>query len=388
MKRAYIDCMAGISGDMVLGALIDLGLGIRKLRGELRKLPVDGYTISAKRESRHSITGTRVTVKVKGSQPSRSFRAIRELIGKSNLSDGVRKRSCTIFTNLAIAEAKIHGCAVEDVHFHEVGAVDSIVDIVGAAIGMEALDIEGMTASPVPAGSGWVDTMHGRMPVPAPATLELLREIPVTPSPIEREVTTPTGAAILKSVAEEFGAMPEMVVEATGYGIGRREFEEIPNLLRITVGRSGESSGELLVVETTIDDMNPQIYGHLSDSLLEDGALDVFLTPVYMKKGRPATLLTVLCKKGEKGRLTDTIFRETTTLGVRFYSVERECLARREEVVETPYGKVRVKVAVRGKEVLTIQPEYDECRRIAELRKVPLRLVMEAAKEAYRLQKK
>ncbi|MFQ5328424.1 MAG: nickel pincer cofactor biosynthesis protein LarC [Thermodesulfobacteriota bacterium] len=388
MKRAYIDCMAGISGDMVLGALIDLGVGIGKLRSELRKLPIDGYTISAKEESRHSITGTRVTVKVKGQQPSRSFRAIRAVIEESSLSDGVRERSCATFRNLAIAEAKIHGCAVDDVHFHEVGAVDSIIDIVGAAIGMEALDIGEVTASPVPSGSGWVNTMHGQMPVPAPATLELLIGIPVTPSPVEREVTTPTGAAILKSVAGGFGTMPEMVVEATGYGVGGYTFEEIPNLLRITVGASGEPSGELVVVETTIDDMNPQIYGHLSEQLLEEGALDVFLTPVYMKKGRPATLLTVLCKKVERGRLTDMIFRETTTLGVRFYGVERECLTRQEEAVKTPYGTVRIKSASRGREVLTVQPEYDDCKRIAETQKVPLRLVMEAAKEAYRSRKR
>jgi len=388
MKRAYIDCMAGVSGDMILGALVDLGLGIGKLRGELRKLPVEGYTISAKRESRHSITGTRVSVKVKGKQPSRSLRAIRELISTSALSDGVRELSCAIFKNLAVAEARIHGCAVDDVHFHEVGAVDSIVDIVGAAIGMEALGIEEVTASPVPAGSGWVDTMHGKMPVPAPATLELLRGVPVTPSPVEREVTTPTGAAILKSVAVGFGTVPEMVVEATGYGVGGYTFEEIPNLLRITVGTSGEPSGEVVAVETTIDDMNPQIYGHLSERLMEEGALDVFLTPVYMKKGRPATLLTVLCKKVDKAQLTDRIFRETTTLGVRFYGVERETLARREEAVKTPYGTVRVKIASRGKEVLTVQPEYDECRQIAESQGVPLRLIMETAKEAYRSKKK
>ncbi|MFQ5587087.1 MAG: nickel pincer cofactor biosynthesis protein LarC, partial [Thermodesulfobacteriota bacterium] len=373
MKIAYFDCPAGISGDMVLGALIDLGLGIRKLRGELRKLPVTGYTLSARRESRNLITGTRVVVKATGKQPTRRFRDIRRLINKSILPERVKERSCAIFENLAIAEAKIHGCGVDDVHFHEVGAIDSIMDIVGTAVGVEALDIDRVEASPVPTGSGWVETMHGKMPVPTPATLELLAGIPVTPSPLKGEVTTPTGAALLKTLAEGFGAMPEMVVGGTGYGVGSMDFEGIPNLLRITVGRKDRAAGELMLLETNIDDMNPQIYGYLSDRLIQEGAMDVFLTPIHMKKGRPASLLTVLCRREERERFTDMIFRETTTLGIRSYGVERKCLTRREEVVSTPYGKVRIKISGRGGRALTVQPEYEECRRIAASQGIPLK---------------
>ena len=383
MKIAYFDCCAGISGDMVLGALIDSGLDVSILRRELAKLPLGDYSISASKDERHHITGTNIKVRFKESGHHRTFKEIKNIINKSRLTTKVKVLSTSIFENLAKAEAKVHGCRVDDVHFHEVGAIDSIVDIVGTAIGIEKLGIGQVYASPLPLGSGWVKTSHGRMPVPAPATLELLKGVPVASSPATSELTTPTGAAIIKTLSLSFGNMPHMEIEGTGYGIGDRSFKEIPNILRLIIGKRTGNTERLIIVETNMDDMNPQIYEYLMSRLFKNGALDVFLMPIQMKKGRPAILLKVLCPENKKGNIIDTIFEETTTIGVRTYEVERHCLERRIENVSTPYGKVRVKVAERNGKVLNIQPEYEDCKEIAEKKKLPLKEVMDSAKKTF-----
>src|SRR3989304_4840263 len=349
MKIAYFDCCAGISGDMVLGALVDSGLDVSILRRELAKLHLGDYSISASKDERHHITGTNIKVRFKESGHHRTFKEIKNIINKSRLTTKVKVLSTSIFENLAKAEAKVHGCRVDDVHFHEVGAIDSIVDIVGTAIGIEKLGIGQVYASPLPLGSGWVKTSHGRMPVPAPATLELLKGVPVASSLTASELTTPTGAAIIKTLSLSFGNMPHMEIQGAGYGIGDRSFKEIPNILRLFI----------------------------------NGALDVFLMPIQMKKGRPAILLKVLCPENKKGNIIDIIFEETTTIGVRTYEVERHCLERRIENVSTPYGKVRVKVAERNGKVLNIQPEYEDCKKIAEKKKLPLKKAMDSAKKAF-----
>ena len=383
MKIAYFDCCAGISGDMVLGALVDSGLDVSILRRELAKLHLGDYSISASKDERHHITGTNIKVRFKESGHHRTFKEIKNIINKSRLTTKVKVLSTSIFENLAKAEAKVHGCRVDDVHFHEVGAIDSIVDIVGTAIGIEKLGIGQVYASPLPLGSGWVKTSHGRMPVPAPATLELLKGVPVASSLTASELTTPTGAAIIKTLSLSFGNMPHMEIEGTGYGIGDRSFKEIPNILRLIIGKRTGNTERLIIVETNMDDMNPQIYEYLMSRLFKNGALDVFLMPIQMKKGRPAILLKVLCSENKKGNIIDTIFEETTTIGVRTYEVERHCLERRIENVSTPYGKVRVKVAERNGKVLNIQPEYEDCKEIAEKKKLPLKEVMDSAKKAF-----
>lgn len=389
MKIAYFDCCAGISGDMVIGALIDSGLDVKTLQRELNKLPVKGFSISASREARHHIAGTRFKVKFKESRHHRTFADIKDLINKSTLSAKVKELSATVFLILAKAEAKVHGCKVDDVYFHEVGAVDSIVDIVGTGIGIEQLGIEKIYSSPLPMGSGWVETSHGRMPVPAPATLELFKGVSVVSSPVASEITTPTGAAIIKTLAQGFGDMPRMKIESIGYGIGDKDFKEIPNILRLVIGQGSGGSEKLLMIETNIDDMNPQIYEYLMTRLFKKGALDVFLIPIQMKKGRPAILLKVLCPENKKELIIDAIFEETTTIGIRTYEVDRCCLERSMKEVSTPYGKVKVKVSQRDGKPINIRPEYEDCKKIAAKKNVPLKQVMDAALGAgYNLKKR
>ncbi|MEK6599099.1 MAG: nickel pincer cofactor biosynthesis protein LarC [Deltaproteobacteria bacterium] len=383
MKTAYFDCCSGISGDMVLGALIDMGLDIKTLRRELSKLRIRDYSISASKAERHHITGTSFKVKFKESRHHRTFTDIKNLINKSKLSAKVKELSVSIFFNLAKAEAKVHGCKVDEVHFHEVGAVDSIVDIVGTAIGMEQLEMENVYASPLPLGSGWVETTHGRMPVPAPAALELLRGVPVATSLVESELTTPTGAAIIKTIAKGFGNMSQMKIEKIGYGIGNRDFKQIPNILRVVTGEGSGGLEKLLMIETNIDDMNPQIYDYLMTRFFKKGALDVFLTPILMKKNRPAILLKVLCHENKKDSIIDTIFEETTSIGVRTYEVNRYCLERNMKQVSTSYGKVRIKISQKNGKPINYQPEYEDCKKIAEKKNVPLKDVMDSAKRKF-----
>ncbi len=384
MRILYFDCPSGISGDMCLGALVDLGVDIKRIRSELKKLPIEDVSISISRKKYHGITGTNLCIKTKEAHHHRTFRDIKELIEESGLSRKVKELSVEIFKEIAQAEAKVHDTDYMEVHFHEVGALDSIVDIVGTAVAMEAIDVDEVYSSPLPMGTGWVDTAHGRMPVPAPATVEILRGVPVKGSHIEAELTTPTGASIVKTLARGFCTMPSMVIEATGYGLGSRNLKEIPNILRVVVGRTREEKEVLVVMETNIDDMNPQIMGYLTERLLSAGALDVFCTSVQMKKNRPGVLLTVLTDRAHRDQLMDIIFRESTSLGVRIHEVERVCLSRKDTKVSTPYGTVRMKVSLLDGKVVNIQPEYEDCKRIAQKSNIPVKTVMDEAKRCFR----
>ena len=385
MKILYFDSPAGISGDMCLGALIDLGVDIGLIRSELKKLLPGGFEILAEKASKLGIRGTRFKVEVGEHAPRRDFSEIREMIEESSLSEVVKRTSVLIFTIIAEAEGKVHGVPPEEVHFHEVGAVDSIIDIVGTAVALEELGIEGVYTSAVPLGSGFVNCEHGRLPVPAPATLEIAVGMEIAPSTIKAELTTPTGAAILKALSRGFGPPPEMTLTGSGSGVGTMDFEEMPNILRVYTGETRERKGsstedEITVIETNIDDMNPQICGYLMDRLMEAGALDIYFTPVQMKKSRPALLLTVLSTDATFNTLTDIIFRETTTIGVRTRKVSRICLERKIVNVETRFGTLKVKVSMKDGEVINSQPEYDDARKIAEKEGVPLKDVIEEAK--------
>lgn len=389
MRVCYLDCFSGISGNMVLGALIDIGLPKSILLEEVAKLGVEPFGIEVKRNERMRIYGTHVKVRVrKGDGPKRSYREIKRMIEESPLDQPVKHRSLDIFHRLASAEAKIHGEKIDEVHFHEIGAVDSIVDVVGAAVGMNHLAIERVFASRIPVGSGFVHGQHGRLPVPAPATLEILKGIPIYSSSLNEELVTPTGAAILTSLSGGFGNIPEMRVERVGYGVGDRVFEEIPNVLRIILGE-GEGPGEgdrVWVVETDIDDMSPEIYGYLMEKLPEAGALDMTFTPIQMKKNRPGNTIKILCHEAEVNMIIDTLFRESTTIGVRFYPVRRAKLSRRIEEVETKYGTVRLKISTdhRGR-IINIMPEYEDCKKIAEAMGIPLKEVYREIPSAMRV---
>jgi len=379
MRVCYLDCFSGISGNMVLGALIDIGLPKSVILEEVAKLGVEPFDIEVKRNERMRIYGTHVKVRVReGNGPQRSYREIKRMIEESPLDQLVKERSLDIFHRLASAEAKIHGEKIDRVHFHEIGALDSIVDVVGAAAGVKYLAIEQVFVSRIPVGSGFVRGQHGRLPVPAPATLEILKGVPIYSSSLNEELVTPTGAAILTSLATGFGDIPEMRIESLGYGVGDKVFEEIPNVLRIILGE-GEGPWEgdrVWVVETDIDDMSPEIYGYLMEKLPEAGALDMTFTPIQMKKNRPGTTIKILCHEPEVNRIVDTLFRESTSIGARLYPVHRAKLSRRIEEVETKYGTVRVKVSTdhRG-QIINIMPEYEDCRKIAESMGIPLKEV-------------
>src|SRR3990172_5885682 len=387
MKTLYLDCPMGISGDMFLAALIDLGVDPKMILRELKKLPVDKIDVEIKKVSRHSITGTTFKVRLTESHHHRTFKDIKKIIEESALSPKVKFLSTAIFKVIAESEGKIHGIKADEVHFHEVGAMDSIIDIVGAAIAVDSLKVSKIVASPIALGTGWARTMHGTIPIPAPATLEILKGVPTAASTAPFELTTPTGAAIVKTLASSFGPMPSMTIEGAGYGAGKKDFKESANLLRAVIGSSiggGTAEGveRLTVLETNIDDMSPQVAGYLLDKLLEKGALDAFYTPVQMKKGRPGVLLSVLTDSEKKDGLLDVIFAESTTIGVRAYEVDRHCLERKAAKVKTPFGIVRVKLALRGGRVVNIQPEYEDCRAAAEKKGVPLKQVIDAAREA------
>ena len=376
MKIAYLDCFAGASGDMFLGALLDAGLALDGLRTALSTLPLQGYTLRVAKEERNHLFGTRFIVDVeKDRQPARSFADIKAIIDAAGLSRWVKETSTRIFEDLALEEGKIHDRPPEKIHFHEVGALDSIVDIVGAVFGMESLGIAFLHASPLPLGSGFVETQHGRIPLPAPATIALLKGIPVYDSGVRAELVTPTGAALLKGLACSFGAMPPMVVEQVGYGVGSRELPDRPNLLRILVGRDTEEhrTETVAVMEANVDDTNPEWLGFLMERLFSAGALDVLFCPVQMKKGRPAVLIQVIGKPHQKDRLMEILFQESTTLGVRYQMMQRKILAREEAEIDSPWGKMKVKKISRPDGLFQLLPEYDSCRKIALEKGLPIK---------------
>lgn len=436
MRIAYFDCFAGISGDMTLGALVDAGADFETLRRELDKLHVHEFDLSLEKVTKRGISASDVTVKTHhhhghehGHSHGRSYSEIKQIIEKSDLSERVRANAVAIFTRLGEAEAKIHNKSIEEIHFHEVGAVDAIVDIVGACVCLELLGIEKVYCSPIPTFTGMVDIAHGKFPLPAPATVEILRGKPWRELGIEGEIVTPTGAAIVATLAEAFGPMPAISIETTGYGAGKKDFG-IPNVLRVVVGEAaapsgpfdttapqstqglrasvdtpgatqglrsyeahdatqdlrGHGSGEhvdVAVIETNIDDLSPQVYEVVMERMFEAGALDVYLTPIQMKKNRPATLLSVICEPELVTKLSNIIFEETTSIGVRIDTRKRICLQREITRIETEFGQISLKIARRDGEVMNIQPEYEDCKAAAAKHGVPIKRVRDAAVVAF-----
>ncbi len=378
MKIAYLDCFSGISGDMFLGALLDAGLELEELSKALGTLPLDGYGLEMKQEKRGSLFGTQFMVKVdKDRQEHRGLKDIVKIIQVGGLSKEVQNRSIQIFESIAQEEGKIHECPPDEVHFHEVGAVDSIIDIVGSVFGIEYLGIASISASSLPLGSGFVETRHGRIPIPAPATIALLKGIPVYDSGIQHELVTPTGAALVKALASSFGSMPAMTVERVGYGVGSRDLPDRPNLLRLIVGHDQtEQQVETVVsLEANLDDTNPEWLGFLMGRLFDAGALDVVFCPVQMKKNRPGILIQVMGRPEQRDNLMNILFRESTTLGIRFHYSQRKVLPRSEVEMDSPWGKMRVKKVLRPDGSSYFLSEYEACRKIAEENKIPIREV-------------
>ncbi len=383
MKIAYFDCFSGASGDMILGALIDAGFQIEELRNELKKLNLSGYEIQATKKTKSGIAGTKFDVDIPHMYHHRSLKDIFKIIDDSTLDPEIKEKSKAIFTRLGEAEAKIHDRPIDEIHFHEVGAVDAIVDIVGAVIGFHHLGIESIYVSKLHVGTGMVECAHGTLPVPAPATVELLQGVPIYSTGIEGELVTPTGAAILSTLSSHFGAIPEMVIEKLGYGLGARELP-IPNALRLCIGKFEGTFSEdrVQLIETNIDDMNPQFYDHIMQMLYAEGAKEVFLTPVYMKKNRPGTLLSVITSINKIDSLIEILFQETTTLGVRISDVKKRKVLRRELItVNTPWGDAHVKVRIISEDKKIISPEYDDCKRLAQKNRIPVQEIYESIKQ-------
>jgi pyridinium-3,5-bisthiocarboxylic acid mononucleotide nickel chelatase len=446
MRIAYLECFSGISGDMFMGSLVDAGVSPKLLQDAVAALGL-GAKLEISRVVRSGISATKVDVWVNGQKDmpreeywskmatapaqacaehahhehehhghshshqhshdegtgtsaatprshephthqhsDRGLKEIRQILSGSKISDSAKAAATSIFEALGAAEARIHNVPLEEIHFHEVGAVDAMVDIVCAAVGAEALSVDEFVCSPLNVGGGTVRCAHGTFPVPAPATLELLKDAPVYSSGVQAELVTPTGAAIVKTLVRRFDSFPRMNIEKTGYGAGSRDFEQNPNVVRLVVGTSAtikSQSQTISVLEANLDDLNPQVFGYVLDRLLAEGALDVFGIPVQMKKSRPGTLLTVLCKPEDAGKLMQILFSETTTLGVRQRDEIRQTLARRWENVRTQWGEVRIKIASMNGTVTNYAPEYEDCRRIAAEHRVPLKTVMQEAARAY-----
>ncbi len=436
MKIAYFDCIAGASGDMILGALVDAGLPLETLRERLDALHLPDFELRARRVAKNAFAATKVDVIVADDVPERRLVDIEAIVMDSDLAPAIKERAVAIFRRMGEAEANIHGTTLDEVHLHELGGVDTIVDVVGALVGLDELGIEHIVVSPIPLGRGFIRGAHGQIPLPAPATVALLKGAPIAGSPLEMETVTPTGAALLTSLASSFGPIPPMTLQALGYGAGLRDLP-IPNVIRVLIGESTPalkpqaphhhphphkhdhehphdhehdhehphhhdhehdrehstapqspstvyrlpSTVHLSVLETNIDDLNPEIYEYVMGKLFKAGALDVYLAPIQMKKNRPATLLSVLCRPDDVPTMTAILFTETTTLGIREQTVTRHALPRVTEHVDTPYGPVHVKVAELPDGTTKRAPEYEDCRRLAEEHGVPLREVYRAASE-------
>ena len=382
MKIAYFDCFSGASGDMILGSLIDAGLSPKRLREELKKLRIPTVHLRVKKVLKGGISATQVMVEGKGEKRShRNLKEILRIVERSGVEAEVKEKSKEIFKRIASVEAKIHQTPMEEVHFHELGGLDSIVDIVGSVWGIRQLGIEKIYVSKVNVGSGFVKCEHGILPVPAPATLFLMEGKPIYSSGVERELLTPTGAAILTTLSSEFGSMPLMNVDRVGYGAGRDNLSH-PNLLRLIIGTSESISGkeEVVVIETNIDDMNPQFYDYVMERLLAMEVLEVFITPILMKKNRPGHLLTIICSSEKLPSVTKFLLRETTTLGLRWHQEERAKTDREILTLQTKYGKIRFKLARWEGKVVNLSPEYEDCKRLALEKRVPLKEVFEEAK--------
>jgi uncharacterized protein (TIGR00299 family) protein len=388
MKIAYFDCFAGASGDMVLGALLDAGLEIEKLRAVLGTLGLDKCGVHAEKVLKKGLSGTQARVAYDQEHHGHHHRHLAhivDIIRSSQLDPVVKDRSVAVFTRLAEAEAAVHNSDVESVHFHEVGAVDAIIDVVGAVSGLHLLGIEACYCSPIHVGFGTVTCAHGVLPVPAPATARLMQGKPIYSTGVTGELLTPTGAAILTTLCESFGPMPPMCIEQAGYGAGESD-PEIPNLLRVSIGttadeEAGLASDQVAVVETNVDDMSPQIYEHVMEKALEMGARDVFLSPIQMKKNRPGTLITIICGPGDVGRAANLLMTETTSIGIR-WRLENRLKAKREiRSIETPWGRIHVKDAKIGHRIVNTSPEYDDCKKVANQYGVSLKTVMEKVRK-------
>jgi len=391
VKIAYFDCSAGISGDMCLGALVDAGVPLKEMEKGLKALPVRGYRLETRKVKRAGVAATKVDVLVQKSKvksqksEARRWTDINKLIKDSSLPDGIKQRGLGLFKRLFQAEGRVHGEEYTRTHLHELGAVDCIVDIFGTLIGLDILGVERMYSSALNLGRGFVRTEHGRLPVPTPATAEILKGVPVYSSDVPFELTTPTGAAIIRELAQQYGTIPAMRIHHTGYGAGQKDISGFPNTLRIFLGedissKHTELTPRVSIIETTIDDMNPQCYEYVMKRLFGAGALDVYLTQVIMKKGRPGVLLTVLCREDRQKNIIDLLFTETTTIGVRFYEVSRAVLEREIRRVKTASGTIRVKVSKRPDGTPKFSPEYEDCKRIAKQHKIPLVEVMKRVK--------
>ncbi len=382
MRTLYFDCFAGVSGNMILGGLAALGIDREELVRELETLSPTGFEIEFTDVDRSGIAAVHAGVRVPEEKTHRHLSDIEAIIDASSVSDSVKQRSKAIFRRLAAAEAKVHGIDIGRVHFHEVGAMDAIIDIVGSCIGFEMLGVERFISSKIHVGSGFIDIAHGKFPVPPPAVTELLNGIPFYSTDIEGELATPTGTAIIATLCDEYGPMPAITSELVGYGAGTRQYENFPNALRLIVGQSAEvaaNAEQLVLLETNIDDLSPQILGFVMERAFELGALDCWFTPIQMKKNRPAVKLSVLCSAEKRATLTELIYTETSTLGIRVRDIERECLEREIVRVQTAFGDVDVKIGKFGGKIVNAMPEYEQVRRIALENRVAFRIVRDAA---------
>ncbi len=401
MKTLYFDCFAGASGNMILGGLIALGVDKDGLIQGLQRLSTAELALEIETVDRSGISATHVNVVVSDEQLHRHLSDIEKIISDSTLSDLVKKRSITIFTRLAEAEAKVHGIEIQEVHFHEVGAMDAIIDVVGSCIGFEVLGVERFVCSKIHVGSGFVQMAHGKYPVPPPAVAELLKGFPIYSSEVNGELITPTGAAIITSLCDSYGVLPEMIVQQTGYGAGSREYEAFPNTLRLMLGEmdnadartsarkirpnvAPQSVENLILLETNIDDSSPQVLGFVMERSLAIGALDCWFTPIQMKKNRPATLLSILCSAETREAIMELLYSETTTLGIRSVNIERSSLQRETLVVKTEYGMVDIKVARYGDKIVNVMPEYEHVHKLATENNIPFRIVHAAALAAFK----
>jgi uncharacterized protein (TIGR00299 family) protein len=389
MKIAYFDCPAGISGDMLLGAIVDCGISIEEIKESLALLPIYGFEISEKRVNKTGLVSTQVEIQVHDQVKERKLEEILTLVRESQLPEKIKEKALGVFQRIGSVEAKIHGLELEKVHLHELGGLDTIIDVVGALLGMDMLNLDRVLASALPLGAGYIRSAHGTIPLPAPATLALLEGVPIVGSELNYELVTPTGAAILTSLVQGFGIIPPMRLLKTGYGAGKRDLP-IPNVLRLLIGEGIEHSRsdypfqeeKLVSLESNIDNMNPEIYSYLSERLFEAGALDVALIPIYMKKNRPGTLVTVLCADEIAEKLIEILFSETTTLGARKYTVHRYSVERHITQVTTPYGSVNVKFSKKDDKSWNYTPEYEDCRRLASQHHIPIMRIYRAAEHA------
>jgi len=385
MKVAYLDCFAGISGDMTLGALLDAGVDKDRFQAEIKKLSEVNFDLKIGKVTKNGIEATNVEVVTPHEHHHRHLKDIVQIIESSDLPDSTKAKAVRTFQVLAEAEGAVHGTSADHVHFHEVGAVDAIVDIVGSCILFEMLGVDRIIASPLPVGHGFVEAAHGRIPLPAPATVEILKGVPVYDAKVEGELVTPTGAAIVRALADGFGAMPTMSVESVGYGAGKTDFP-FPNVLRVMIGESAEehpANEKVSIVETNIDDMNPEFYDSVFDRLFKAGALDVYTTPILMKKNRPAVLLSAVCPVEKVEHISEVILTETSTFGVRITSAHRRCLDRKWHTVSTKYGDIRIKVGLLGGREIVASPEYEDCRKAADAHGVSVQTVYKEALLAY-----